>query len=531
VGAVRGRSPQPQVARLLRVRLERLGGLFVKLGQFIAMRPDIASPAFVREAEHLLDAVRPFDGRIAVEIVERELKQPLSALFATFELVPIAAASFAQVHRATLRGGEAVAVKVQRPNLERQVTSDLSFMRFIVSIIELSGITRRLRLGDALDDFSHWTQEELDFCKEAAFAAALRESKVEIPHEYIPSIYWTHTTRRILTLEYLDGVWVSQMHAAINANDSAALAAWGERGIDRRQVAYQIFDNMMRQAFERGIFHGDPHAGNLIILDAQTIGYVDFGITGQIDRRFRDIELSVLMALSSGDLDAYFRSVIKFFYPLPSDANIEAIRRSIMQGARDWLNAFYNQRATLADRGTAGLLLNVLEVARRHNLAFSNVALRYFRAVMAIEATILVFDDEFPFRENINESLRGIQFRDIRRANTPDATSALLLGLASFAQTLPQLLTRGFTQLEEAGGWITASVNTFRSTLALCIRYVAQFLGVAAVASVVDIKFGFLPSWLPFNGSFLGPISFLIGSLLCAILSRRLYLSAMPIAD
>jgi ubiquinone biosynthesis protein len=522
-------KPDNRTPQLLRQTLERLGGLFVKFGQFIAMRPDIASPNFVREAEQLLDKVPPFDGKIALATIEKELKRPVAALFARFDPVPVAAASFAQVHRAVLINGEVVAVKVQRPGLDREVRADLRYLRVIVWFIELTGFTRRIRLSDMLDDFEHWTREELDFRKEAAFATAMRESEVEIANEYIPRVYWSHTSVRVLTLEFLTGIWMSDFKKAVETNDTEKLRHWEAIGIHRDEIAVSVFDNMLRQVFERNTFHGDPHAGNLLLMGGESIGYVDFGITGQIDKRFRDIQMAVLVALSSSDFDAYFRAVIQFFYPLPNTADVAAIRREIISGARDWANAALNEKADISERGTSVILMNVLEVARRYELAFSGVALRYFRAVVTIEAMILVLDPTFAYRKHLKNSIRGIELRIIRRRNTPDAVAAALIGLLSFSQNLPLLVDRVINQLDETGRSVSSSINSTILAFSWLAVTLSRLLGVVSVVLLLNLWLEFLPVLLPsWLSSWFSPIIFAVASFFLAGLGRRLYVSSLP---
>lgn len=522
-GHARRASPLPQAFRRL---LEELGGLFVKFGQFVAMRPDIASPGVVREAEQLLDRAAPFPAAIATATIERELAAPLAALFRRFDAVPVAAASFAQVHHAELPDGTIVAVKVQRPGLERQVRADLSYLRIIVWLLEISGLTNRIRLTEMLDDFELWTLDELDLRKEAAFASAMRRSAVEIPNEYIPAIFWSHTNRRVLTLEFLTGVWMSDYKKAIETGDAEALAGYRARGIHQRHIAAITFENMLRQVFERNTFHGDPHAGNLVILDAETIGYVDFGITGQIDARFRTIQMAVLTALSESDFDGFFRAVIKLFYPLPNTVDLLAIRREMITGARNWANVQYNERAERYEKGTAIILENILRVARKYELSVSAIALRYFRAVIAIEAMILTLDPDFPYRTNLKRILLGIELRQARRLTTPDALSAGLIGLLALAQRLPGRLLQSVDDLDDTRRSVFGALHFAQTAAAWLLRWAARLAGVAGVAMLANLAFGLHP--LPVATSLLTLLGLVAGSVIMAGIARRLYMASLP---
>lgn len=521
----RDQSPSP-LPRRFRELLEQLGGLFVKLGQFIAMRPDLAPPQLVRETEKLLDQVPCFPEDVAVATVEHELGRPIHDLFARFDPTPVAAASFAQVHRALLPSGEVVAVKILRPGLEEQVNADLRLMHWLFWLVELSGLTRRIRLSEMLDEFEHWTLEELDLRKEAAFATALRGSDVEIPAEYIPQVYWSHTTARVLTLEFLTGVWMSDLKAAVETGEIDQ-PHWRAKRLDLKRIAFHIFDNMLRQVFERNTFHGDPHAGNLVILDGCRIGYVDFGITGQIDARFRDIQMAVLSSLSTSDFDGYYRAVIKFFYPLPSNADIIAIRREMIRGAREWANAQFNAKADIAEQGTSVLLRNVLEVARRYELSVSSVALRYFRAVIAIEALILTLDPSFAYRDHLKRSIFGIEVRQIRRRSTPDATVTAMVGLLSAFQILPQRLLRSLGDLEEVRR-TSNFVGIAQSVFAAVLRISSRFVLLAALGVLANMAFQLVPLSPRMSWSMV--LGLIATWLVVAIMARKSYLSSLPVS-
>jgi len=207
----------------LREMIEQLGGTFVKFGQLLAMRPDIVSPPYIIELSRLLDHVPSFDGQVAAQIVQAELHKPLSELFAEFTIKPIAAASFAQVHRARLKSGELVAVKVQRPRLEQMVSVDLAYLGTIAKVIDSIGLMKRIELRAFADDFIRWTREELDFESEGTYIERMRQSKVKIKTEYIPKVYWEYSSRRVLTTEYLEGIWVSDLLHALETKDEKRL--------------------------------------------------------------------------------------------------------------------------------------------------------------------------------------------------------------------------------------------------------------------------------------------------------------------
>ncbi|MDJ0825414.1 MAG: AarF/UbiB family protein [Rhodobacter sp.] len=520
----RSKTPSP-FPRMLRETLEALGGIPVKFGQFMAMRPDLVPNNLVREAEYLLDAMPHFPAEEARAAIEEEFGKPVDQIYRRFDDEPVAAASLGQVHKAELLDGTVVAVKILRPGIAARVRSDLRILRFIVWAIDLTGVTRRMRLSEVLSEFESWTAEELDLRMEAAFTTQLRESDVEIPGEYIPEVHWPATGEKVLTLEFLSGVWMSELKAAI-ARGEAEDGVY--KGLDCRALAATLFENTLRQAFERGAFHADPHAGNLVALPDGRIGYVDFGITGHVDQEFRTTQIAILTALSAEDVDRYYRAVLRVIRPLPSDANIPEIRREIVTGARQWLNARFNRKASLAERGTARLMQSVIEVARKHELSVSNLAMRYFRAIVNVETLILSLDPEFPYRAALKSALYGIEVRTVRRRATPEAEAVRILGLLSYAQTLPDRVAQTLVDFDETKGVVTSSVNLVRSAAAWICRMLAWAAAAGALWLILAPRFDYGVFDLPYPALIAAGLA--VASLFLANLARKLRLRAWSVS-
>lgn len=443
----------------LRLTLERLGGTFVKFGQLLAMRPDLVPQSYISELSRLLDKVPPFDGDEAARTVERELNRPLSELFEDFNLKPVAAASFAQVHRARLKSGDMVAVKVQRPGIERTVELDLSYLDRVTRFIDFSGIMKRVRLRPFAEDFIHWTREELDYQNEGVYAERMRRSRVRIKTEYVPKVYWSHTSRRVLTTEFLQGMWMSDLIEVIETGDERRLRDFEAEGHDLRRIARNLFFNTLEQAFHRTMIHADPHAGNLVVLDDDRIGYVDLGIMGQLDAEFRSTQLNILQAMGEEDYDHYFRSLMRFLYPLPEIIDINALRTDIINDARKWANSFFNPHSSLEERGTGRLLTLALLTARRFGLSFSLLALRYYRAVVAVEMIIFRLDPDFDYRDAIKRFTYRLQVKLLQEGDTPSNAFKTWLQLQLWRQNLPTLIDRYASELEYDRESIWAAVS------------------------------------------------------------------------
>jgi ubiquinone biosynthesis protein len=256
----------------LREMLDELGPTFVKFGQLLSTRPDILPPDIIAELRGLQDDVRPFPFEQVEQVVEEDLGLTLDKLFLEFEERPVAAASIGQVHRATLPNGRSVAVKVQRPGAPRQIEADLALLYQAARIAKER--VRALDFIDArqlVDEFARSIRHELDYRLEARNADTFHRNFAGHPHVRVPRVHWSYTRSRVLTLEWLDGTQVVDIHP-----DEWSLE-------DRREIAYRLTETWMTMIFRHGFFHGDPHPANILVLGRpDQIGLVDFGATGKL---------------------------------------------------------------------------------------------------------------------------------------------------------------------------------------------------------------------------------------------------------
>jgi ubiquinone biosynthesis protein len=257
--------------RHLRELLDELGPTFVKFGQLLSTRPDVVPPDIVAELRGLQDDVRPFPFDQARAMIEAELDLTLEQAFLSLDPVPMAAASIGQVHHGVLPNGREVAVKVQRPNAPRQIESDLSLMYQAARIVKER--VRALDFIDAhalVDEFARSIRQELDYRLEARNADQFRRNFGRNEKVHVPKVYWRYTGARVLTLEFLHGTQLADLEL-----DSLTLD-------ERRDLAYRMTDAWMTMIFRHGFFHGDPHPANILVLADNSIGLVDFGLTGKL---------------------------------------------------------------------------------------------------------------------------------------------------------------------------------------------------------------------------------------------------------
>jgi ubiquinone biosynthesis protein len=270
--------------------LQEIGPAAIKLGQALSTRPDLVGARAAANLSQLQDDLPPAPFAAIRQTIETSFGQPIEALFSAFEEIPVGAASIAQVHRAVTTEGRDVAVKVLRPGIEDEFARAMETYEWAAAQVErFGGEAERLRPRLVVAHFRQWTARELDLQREAASASELRENMVAEPNYHIPEIDWRRTARRVLTMEWLDG---------IKLNDREALI---ESGQDCEALAATLVRAFLRQAVVDGFFHADLHHGNLFALPDGRIAAIDFGIMGRIDRRARVWLAVILYGLITGD--------------------------------------------------------------------------------------------------------------------------------------------------------------------------------------------------------------------------------------
>jgi ubiquinone biosynthesis protein len=329
-GALRGieRDPltPPQVRRLARIvslgarkprtpdyaaALQEIGPAAIKLGQTLSTRPDLVGIEAANNLSRLQDALPPAPFPAIRASIEQAFGAPLDQIYSFVDPEPVGSASIAQVHRAITTGGREVAVKVLRPGIEEEFARALETYEWAAAHVATMGReAERLRPRQVVAQFRQWTARELDLQREAASASELRENMVAEPNYHVPAIDWRRTARRVLTLEWLDG---------IKLNDREALIAAGH---DCKELAATLVRGFLRQAVVDGFFHADLHHGNLFALNDGRIAAIDFGIMGRIDRQARMWLAEILYGLITGD----YRRVAEIHFEaqyVPSHHNVE----------------------------------------------------------------------------------------------------------------------------------------------------------------------------------------------------------------
>jgi ubiquinone biosynthesis protein len=294
------RRPSLGPPQRLRMALEELGPTFVKLGQVLSTRPDLLPPAYIAELARLQDTVPPEPWEPVRAQLEAELGAPVEEVFATLDPEPIAAASLAQVHAATLPDGAEVVVKVQRPDIEATINVDLDILADVARLLQT-----RTPLGELYDlpgiveEFAATLRAELDFYREGHNADRFRANFADEPYLYIPKVYWDYTTRRVLVMERIRGIKI---------DDIAALDA---AGYDRYRIGLHAARMVIKEVLEDGFFHADPHPGNFFVMPGEVIGAMDFGMVGYLSRRTRTDLVRLYIAAVQLDEEAVVDQLVR----------------------------------------------------------------------------------------------------------------------------------------------------------------------------------------------------------------------------
>jgi len=316
LGGVEAEPPHP-IAEHLRLALEELGTTGIKLGQILSTRPDLIPADLIAELEKLRDRVPPVATEAILAIVEHELGRPAADVFREFDPVPLAAASIGQVHAAVLHDGTRVAVKVRKPGVTETVATDLAILADLAPRAARAQLFGPSYDVEALaDDFAWTLRSELDYVREGRNADRLREILAGDLRVVIPRIHWSLTTASVLVMDRLDGIRIDDLDAL----DAA--------GHPRAALARTSAEVLMKQVFETGFFHADPHPGNFLVMEDGRIAMLDFGMVGQLDEEVRHAFFQLLIATVRQDAAAVTDSM-ESLGVLRSPGERDAVRRDV----------------------------------------------------------------------------------------------------------------------------------------------------------------------------------------------------------
>lgn len=419
------RRSMPDIARLtsaerMRLALEELGPTFIKLGQILSTRPDVIPHAFVREFEKLQDNVPSFPFAEVLAQISVELGGPVEQFFAEVDPVPLAAASIAQVHRARLKTGEDVVIKVRRPGIVGVIESDIS------ALMSLAGLAERHVSGSELYDpvgivreFARTIRREMDFSREAHTIEKFRDNFSRTPWMYFPMVYWEQSSRAILTMEYVAGIKVSDREKLF------------DQGLDVKLIARRGADSFLEMVLKHGFFHGDLHPGNVLILPDNVICLLDYGIVGRLDEELKTFLTDILSAIVKRDMDEVV-SLLLFAGDISDSLDVRALKRDLF----NFIDGYYE--IPLKEIEVGHMLMEFIEIITLYSIRISSDLMLLAKSLVLIEGMGRALDPAF----DMVEHLRPFIVKALRQKFSPQRISRdmnqILVSYLNLARNIPR---------------------------------------------------------------------------------------------
>jgi len=370
----------------IRETLLHLGPTFIKVGQFFSTRADLFPSEYVEELSKLQDRVPAFGYEQVAAIVQQELGKPIEQIYSYFDPTPLAAASLGQVHRAKLKTGEEVVVKVQRPGLTRLFTIDLEICRGIAEFFQYHtrwGGPGRDWIG-IYGECRRTLWEEVDYLNEGRNADTFRRNFRDMPQIAVPKVYWRYTSPRLLTLEYLPGIKIS---------DYEALSA---AGLDRKLLARLGAEAYLRQLLKDGFFHADPHPGNIAVKPDGTLIFYDFGMMGRIRPGIKEKLVAMLAAVVAKNADLVVASLVELGVLVPT-ADLAPVRRSVQYMLDHFMDKPFSNSSD--EISVMAISEDLYELAYDQPFRFPATFTFVMRALTTLEGLGKSLDPEFNFLE------------------------------------------------------------------------------------------------------------------------------------
>ncbi len=480
-------------AERFRLALSELDATFVKLGQTLSTRPDLLSPAFAAELAKLQDSAPavPFE-QIRQEICD-ELGSPPEEIFATIEPQPIASASIGQVHAATLKTGRRVIVKVIRPGIEKLCEQDLEILAGMAEWAEQhSQLGRDYDVAALVDEFAYRLRNELNYVSEGNNADIFRRNFAGDTGIYVPRVYWQWTTQRVLVMERLDGIKVSD------------LAALDAAGIDRHEVARNAVRLMLREIFEFGFFHADPHPGNVLVLTDGSTGLIDFGMVGRLTPKLQDSVLKMILAISRLDAEGLTDQL----YNLGS-ARVKTKRAPLQRDLAHYLERYTT--GAIRELVTVDAGRDILGIAFKHHLQLPSELIMLIRVLTMSEGMGAMLDPDFrlfdfatPYLEKFWTQRRSPYALASKLGQSALDATELTLDLPRRAALLLEKAERGEMDMHIKVDELNTSIRQMQK--------MANRLAIAIILGATIVSFGLIIGIYrpPFSEQLLGPM-FLLG--------------------
>lgn len=422
-----GRDSIENRAKRLRAIFEGVGGTAIKIGQQMSLRIDLLPYAYTLELSKMLDKVPPFPVEYAIKVLEDRLKQPLSEVFEAFDPLPIGSASVACVFQAVLRSGEKVAVKIRRPRIGDKFAADCRALGWVLGLLEMLSLIRPGLAGNFLFEFRNMLFEELDFTKEARYTDLFRKN-IKKKFDYIsaPRVYFDLSCDDVLVTEYVNGVWLGEVIAAVETQDTAALSYLNSLNIDAKTVARRLIRTNQYGLFESIFFHADPHPSNVVVQANNRLIFIDFGSCGAYTERERHVWRQLVYYQRKQDIGRMVQCAIATLEPLPP-IDIDEFSKKLESSFWQNMVAIENKHSKWFERTSAMLWLSLLSLAREYSLTMNLNTLRTIRSTLLYETVASRLDNDLNIYKEISRYNR-LAGKSARKRITKTATRLLTRG-------------------------------------------------------------------------------------------------------
>ncbi|MBC8008115.1 MAG: AarF/ABC1/UbiB kinase family protein [Prolixibacteraceae bacterium] len=404
--------------------LEAMGPTFVKLGQVLASRPDLLPEPYLQALGRLHDNVKPFSFAEVEEIVASELNVRISKAFSRFDTAPMAAASLGQVHFAALRDGREVVVKVQRPNIAKQITEDFEILAQMAEFLEAhTEFGRRRRLLDMLEEFRLTIKHELNYEREAQNLISMGENMAEFKLITVPQPVGDYSTRRVLTMDYVRGSKITKVGPVARLE------------LDGEALAEELFKAYLKQVLVDGLFHADPHPGNVFLTSDRRIALLDLGMVGHVTPGMQESLLHVLIAISEGKGDDAAKAIVAVS-ETTEDFDAGAFKRRIAQLLVE------RQDQGLQQMSVGKTLLAVTQTAANAGLFVPSDLALLGKTLLQLDEVGRILDPDFDPNAAIRREITNITAQHLHKGATKGSVMNSLLEMKDFVAGLPSKVNR-----------------------------------------------------------------------------------------
>ncbi len=433
---------------LLREGFEQIGGSFIKFGQILSLQVDTLPIEYCDALLRLLDRVPTASREQVIEVFRSEFNALPEDLYGQFDYEAIASASIGQVHKALLRDGTPVAVKVQRPGVHYDFHRDVLLMRCFIWIVFALRIRSMYFMRDPVRELATWTRDELDYRREAAYCNLLGQNAEGSPTERIPRVYWDLTTSRVLTMEFLEGPTVSTYLKMVERGDEAELEKLRAEGFVPSVFSANIISNFLRDAFQFGAFHADLHPANLLILPNNVVGYVDFGIVATLTREARRKQIELTLAYSTGSPEEIYKEFLNICTPTAS-ADLEGMRLELTAMTRNWYEEPAVGREVRFRISVTAAMLDMLSVARHYGVLVDREMIKYIRGTFLADGLITRLSPGFDIARSLREVVEEYMIGEAsRKVFSRAGALSMLTDLTIWMKAGPSAMLRALDLFE-----------------------------------------------------------------------------------